>query len=126
MLRILIADDEPLARERLRVLLQAQVQHLEVVAEAENGEQVLQNCQRLHPDVVLMDIAMPGIDGLETARYLRHFYACPAVVFCTAYGDHALSAFDVEAVDYLMKPVRAERLNAALERVRAFVAGRPR
>ncbi|AXI83418.1 response regulator transcription factor [Xylella taiwanensis] len=126
MLRILIADDEPFARERLRVLLQAQVQHLEVVAEAENGGQVLQNCERLHPDLVLLDIAMPGIDGLETVRYLRHFNDCPAVVFCTAYGDHALSAFDVEAIDYLMKPVRAERLNAALERVRTFVAGRLR
>ncbi len=90
MLRILIADDEPLARERLRVLLQAQMQHLEVVAEAENGEQVLHDCQRLNPDLVLMDIAMPGIDGLETARYLRYLPACPAVVFCTAYGDHAL------------------------------------
>ncbi|HHW4679319.1 MAG TPA: LytR/AlgR family response regulator transcription factor [Xylella sp.] len=123
-MRILIADDEPLARERLRLLLQVQVQHLEVVAEAENGEQVLKHCQRLHPDVVLMDIAMPGMDGLETARYLRDSQACPAVVFCTAYGDHALSAFDADAIDYLMKPVRAERLNAALERARVFVAGR--
>jgi two-component system response regulator AlgR len=126
LLRILIADDEPLARERLRVLLQAQMQHLEVVAEAENGEQVLHDCQRLNPDLVLMDIAMPGIDGLETARYLRYLPACPAVVFCTAYGDHALSAFDVEAIDYLMKPVRAERLHAALKRVQTFVAGRLR
>ncbi len=78
------------------VLLQAQMQHLEVVAEAEKWrERVFHDCQRLNPDLVLMDIAMPGIDGWKQHCYLRHLPACPAVVFCTAYGDHALSAFDV-------------------------------
>jgi len=69
---------------------------------------------------------MPGIDGLETARHLSAFEPRPAVVFCTAYDDHALSAFEAEAIDYLVKPVRPERLAAALERVRTFAAGRER
>ena len=69
---------------------------------------------------------MPGIDGLEAARHLAAFEPRPAVVFCTAYDAHALSAFEAEAIDYLVKPVRAERLAAALERVRTFAAGRER
>src|SRR5690606_1926199 len=77
-----------------------------------------------HPDLVLLDIAMPGIDGLEAARHLAAFEPRPAVVFCTAYDAHALSAFEAQAIDYLVKPVRPERLSAALERVRTFAAGR--
>jgi two-component system, LytTR family, response regulator AlgR len=73
---------------------------------------------------VLLDIAMPGIDGLEVARHLAAFEPRPAVVFCTAFDAHALSAFEAQAIDYLVKPVRAERLAAALERVRTFAAGR--
>jgi len=122
-MKVLIADDEPLARERLRMLLASHAQ-VELVGEAANGEQALQLAASCHPDVVLMDIAMPGVDGLEAARHLRDFAPCPAVVFCTAYDQHALSAFDAAAIDYLMKPVRAERLAAALERVATFLAGR--
>ena len=121
--KVLIADDEPLARERLRMLLAGHAQ-VELVGEAANGEQALQLAARCQPDVVLMDIAMPGVDGLEAARHLRDFAPCPAVVFCTAYDQHALSAFDAAAIDYLMKPVRAERLAAALERAATFLAGR--
>jgi len=96
------------------------------VAEAENGEQALHACAALQPDLVLLDIAMPGLDGLEAARHLATFDPRPAVVFCTAYDAHALSAFEAQAIDYLVKPVRAERLVAAIERVRTFAAGRER
>ena len=122
-LRVLIADDEPLARERLRALL-AEQPGVEVVAEAGDGHAALHACAEHHPDVVLLDISMPGIDGMETALHLREFEPRPAVVFCTAYDVHALSAFEVDAIDYLVKPVRAERLAAALQRVRTFAAGR--
>jgi len=122
-LKVVIADDEPLARERLRSLL-AEQPGVEVVAEAENGEQALHACAALQPDLVLLDIAMPGLDGLEAARHLATFDPRPAVVFCTAYDAHALSAFEAAAIDYLMKPVRPERLAAALERARTFLAGR--
>ncbi|MET0548672.1 MAG: LytTR family DNA-binding domain-containing protein [Xanthomonas sp.] len=124
-MRIVIADDEPLARERLRGLL-AEPRGVEVVAEAADGQHALHACAEHHPDLVLLDIAMPGIDGLETARHLAAFEPRPAVVFCTAYDAHALSAFEAEAIDYLVKPVRAERLVAAIERVRTFAAGRER
>ncbi|MCF7751708.1 LytTR family DNA-binding domain-containing protein [Bacillus subtilis subsp. subtilis] len=122
-MKVVIADDEPLARERLRSLL-AEQPGVEVVAEAENGEQALHACAELQPDLVLLDIAMPGLDGLEAARHLATFDPRPAVVFCTAYDAHALSAFEAAAIDYLMKPVRPERLAVALERARTFLAGR--
>ncbi|WP_411833882.1 LytR/AlgR family response regulator transcription factor [Pseudoxanthomonas mexicana] len=122
-MKVVIADDEPLARERLRELLSAQA-GVELVAEADNGLAALQACAEHRPDLVLLDIAMPGVDGLEAARHLAAFEPRPAVVFCTAYDAHALSAFEAAAIDYLMKPIRPERLAAALERARAFVAGR--
>ena len=124
-MRVVIADDEPLARERLRSLL-AVHPDIAVVAEAGDGRGALQACAEHEPDLVLLDIAMPGIDGLETARHLSAFDPQPAVVFCTAYDAHALSAFEAAAVDYLVKPVRPERLATALERVRTFAAGRER
>ena len=123
-LKLVIADDEPLARERLRMLLADQA-GVEVVAEAGDGQQVLDACAALHPHAVLLDIAMPGLDGLETARRLAGLVPPTAVVFCTAYDEHALSAFEAAALDYLVKPVRPERLAAALERVRSFHAGHP-
>jgi two-component system, LytTR family, response regulator AlgR len=121
--KVLIADDEPMARERLRALL-ADHPDLRLVAEAADGREALDACAVHTPDIVLLDIAMPGIDGLEAARHLATFEPRPAVVFCTAYDEHALSAFDAAAVDYLVKPVRRERLAAALDRARTFVAGR--
>ena len=121
-MKIVIADDEPLARERLRMLL-AEQPGVEVVAEAGDGHEALHACAAHDPDLVLLDIAMPGIDGLEVARHLQAFEPRPAVVFCTAYDAHALSAFDAEAVDYLVKPVRPERLASALQRARALTAG---
>ncbi|MFT4255419.1 MAG: LytTR family DNA-binding domain-containing protein [Pseudoxanthomonas sp.] len=121
-MKVVIADDEPLARERLRTLL-AEHAGVEVVAEAGDGLAALQACAEFKPDLVLLDIAMPGVDGLEAARHLAAFEPRPAVVFCTAYDAHALSAFEAEAIDYLMKPVRGERLASALERARIFLAG---
>ncbi len=122
-MKVLIADDEPLARERLRMLLSAHGDVV-VVAESGDGQATLDACARAQPDVVLLDIAMPGIDGLDVARHLARVEPRPAVVFCTAYDSHALSAFEAAAIDYLMKPVRGERLATALERARTFLAGR--
>ena len=122
-MRVVIVDDEPLARARLRELLGEQA-GIAVVAEAGDGHAALHACAEHAPDLVLLDIVMPGIDGLETARHLAAFEPRPAVVFCTAFDAHALSAFDAQAIDYLVKPVRPERLVAAIERVRTFAAGR--
>ncbi len=122
-MKVVIADDEPLARERLRMLLAAEP-GIEIVAEAGDGRTTLEACAAHDPALVLLDIAMPGIDGLEVARHLSAFEPRPAVVFCTAYDAHALKAFEAAAVDYLVKPVRPERLQAALERARTYNAGR--
>jgi two-component system response regulator AlgR len=122
-MKVVIVDDEPLARARLRELL-AEQPSVTVVAEAADGHEALHACAEQQPDLVLLDIQMPGIDGLETARHLAAFEPRPAVVFCTAFDAHALSAFDAQAIDYLVKPVRPERLAAALDRVRTFTAGR--
>ncbi|NLG58685.1 MAG: response regulator transcription factor [Gammaproteobacteria bacterium] len=124
-MKVVIADDEPLARERLRALLAAQ-DGVELVAEVGDGHAALHAVAEHGADLVLLDIAMPGIDGLEAARHLAGFEPRPAVVFCTAYDAHALSAFEAAAVDYLVKPVRPERLQAAIERARTFVLGRER
>lgn len=121
---VLIVDDEPLARERLRGML-AGVPDVRVAGEAGNGRDALDAVERLRPDVLLLDIAMPAMDGLEVAHHLRLLDAPPAVVFCTAYDEHALAAFEAAAVDYLVKPVRAERLLTALDRARRHVATRP-
>ncbi len=122
-LRVLIADDEPLARERLAAMVLA-VQADAQVVEAGTGLEALAEVERARPDVVLLDIRMPGMDGLEAARHLASLPEPPAVVFTTAYGDHALAAFDANAVAYLLKPVRRERLAAAL--ARAVALGRAR
>ena len=122
-LRVLIVDDEPLARARLRALLEAQP-GVQVVGEAADGLEALAACIAHTPELVLLDIAMPGIDGLETARRLGVLQPRPAVVFCTAFDAHALSAFEAQALDYLVKPVRGERLADALDKVRTFLAGR--
>ena len=120
---VVIVDDEPLARARLRELL-AEHGGVDVVAEAGDGHAALHACAEFAPDLVLLDIVMPGIDGLEAARHLAAFEPRPAVVFCTAFDAHALSAFDAAAIDYLVKPVRPERLAAAIDRARTFAAGR--
>lgn len=114
-MKVLLVDDEPLARQRLKRML-GNHPDCTVVGEAGNGEQAIQLCQTLAPDLVLMDIRMPGLDGIEAARHLALLEQPPAVVFCTAYDDYALAAFDASAVDYVLKPVQAEKLASALER----------
>jgi two-component system, LytTR family, response regulator AlgR len=117
--RIIIADDEPPARRRLFDLLdelQPAFPHA-VVAEVDNGRAALEACHH-GADILLLDINMPEMDGLETARHLLKMENAPRVIFITAYDQHALEAFDVHAVDYLLKPVRRERLLAALERAK--------
>jgi two-component system, LytTR family, response regulator AlgR len=122
-LRIIIADDEPPARRRLYDLLdeiEATFPH-RVVAEAENGKAALEAAER-GADVMLLDINMPVMDGIETARHLLKMENAPSVIFVTAYDQHALAAFEVHAIDYLLKPVRRERLIAALERAKPLSA----
>ena len=118
-MKALIVDDEPLARERLVALL-ADIDGVEIAGEASNGRDALEAIGRLAPDVVLLDIRMPVMDGIEVARHLAALADAPAVIFCTAYGDHAVDAFEANALDYLLKPVRAERLTAALAKARRW------
>lgn len=122
-MRILIADDEALARERLRRLLAELGDEHQVVAEAPDGETALALCAREEVDLVLLDIEMPGMDGLEAAARLAQLDPPPAVVLVTAYPEFALDAFARRVADYLVKPVRRERLAAALAGVR--IATRP-
>lgn len=112
-MKLLIVDDEAPARARLQQLA-ADIAGCEVVGEAVNGQEALQLAEAHNPDVLLLDIRMPGMDGIETARHLMNLENPPAVIFTTAYNQHALEAFDVNAAAYLMKPVRRERLEAAL------------
>ena len=121
--RVLIVDDEPLARERLRALL-GDLGVAEVVGEAASGLEALDVAVRERPNVVLLDIRMPGMDGLEAARHLSLLDPAPAVVFTTAYDAHALAAFEANAIDYLLKPIRPERLRSALEKAGALSAAR--
>ena len=119
-MRVLIADDELPARARMRQLLEEVGEPVEVVGEAANGAQVLAACDRQPVDLVLLDIRMPGLDGIATALALADRPDAPAVVFVTAYEEHALAAFDANAIDYLLKPVRRERLLRALDKARAL------
>lgn len=123
MLNILIADDEPLAAERLQMLL-ARIEGVNLVGTAHDGESAVRMAEALGPDVVLLDIAMPGLDGIEVARALSRRSPSVSVIFVTAFDQFAVAAFDVEAVDYLMKPVDGARLARALERARDHVARR--
>jgi two-component system response regulator AlgR len=112
-LNLLIVDDEPPARDRLRRLV-AEIPGCAIAGEAETGVQALDAVARTRPDVVLMDIRMPGMDGLEAARHLAKLEDPPAVIFTTAYDQYAVDAFDANAIGYLLKPVRREKLEAAL------------
>jgi len=114
-LKVLIVDDEPPARERLRSLL-AEIPDVEVVGEAANAREALGAAHDLAPDVVLLDVRMPGMDGLQAARHLNVLEEPPAVIFTTAYDEYAVEAFEAQAVGYLLKPVRPEQLAAALAR----------
>jgi len=122
-MKILIVDDEAHARARLRSLIDEIGPPCRVVGEADNGQDALQCFRRGEVDLVLMDIRMPGMDGLEAAAALARLATPPAVIFVTAYDEHALAAFDRHAVDYLLKPIRRERLQRAIEK--AVTLNRP-
>lgn len=113
-MNVLIVDDEPPARSRLRQLLEEGGEH-QVVGEAGNGQQALEMAAALSPDVVLLDVSMPGLNGIETARHLNTFEKPPCIIFTTAYDQYAIEAFDARAVGYVLKPVRQQRLERALE-----------
>ncbi|MEW9571743.1 LytR/AlgR family response regulator transcription factor [Rhodanobacter sp. Si-c] len=123
-MRVLIVDDEPLARMRLATLL-GECDGVELAGSVGDGEAALAALGGLQPDLLLLDINMPGLDGMALAARLAG-RARPQVVFCTAYENHALHAFELEAVDYLLKPVRLERLREALQRARKRLAEAPR
>ena len=117
-LKVLIVDDEALARSRMRTLLgECTEPRADVVGEASNAVQAMEQIQRTGCDLVMLDIHMPGVDGMSLASTLRQMAAPPAIVFVTAYAEHAVHAFELEAVDYLTKPVRRERLQQALQKV---------
>jgi two-component system response regulator AlgR len=115
----MLVDDEPLARERLARMLADQLDY-ELVGQAANGEQALALIEAERPELVLLDIAMPGMSGLELATHLNTLASPPAIIFCTAHDEHALKAFEAHAIDYLLKPIKAERLSEALERARRY------
>ena len=116
-LKLLIADDEPLAAERLQLML-AKCSGIDLVGTASDGEGAVRMAEALGPDLLLLDIEMPGLDGIDVARALAGRRPSPAVVFITAFDQFAVAAFEVEAVDYLMKPVNPDRLQKALDRAR--------
>jgi two-component system LytT family response regulator len=122
MIRVLIADDEPPARDKLQRWLGEQAD-LEVVARAEDGLQAATAIDQLRPDVAYLDIQMPGLNGLEVAAQLEQG-AAPLIVFVTAYDEHAVKAFDLNAIDYLLKPYDKERLLKSLARVRKRLGDR--
>lgn len=114
-MKILVCDDEAPARDRL-VSMIGELEGFEAVGQAANGMEALQQTQQLQPDIVLLDIRMPGMDGIEAARHLSGAENPPAVIFTTAYDSYALQAFEASAIDYLLKPVRLERLQEALDK----------
>jgi two-component system response regulator AlgR len=120
MLNVLIVDDEAPARDRLSRLVE-ELGHCAVVGAVGSSEEALDAIFTLQPDVLLLDISMPGMDGMALARLLQQGSVRSAVIFCTAYQNQALEAFEAEAVDYLVKPVRTERLQQALEKARRYL-----
>lgn len=125
LLRVMLVDDEPLARARMRTLL-GDCTHpaVHVAAEAPNAEQAAALLRQQPVDLVFLDIHMPGNSGLTLAQTLRTLQHPPGIVFVTAHAEHAVAAFDLEAVDYLTKPVRLERLQAALQKAERFAHAR--
>ena len=120
-LRTVVVDDEQLARDELCFRLQ-QIAGVEVVAQAGNGVEALRVIEEHHPDLVMLDVQMPGLTGFEVARRVMQAGLDSQVVFVTAYDQHAIDAFEVNAVDYLLKPVEADRLSTAVDRVRKRVS----
>ena len=121
-LKIIVADDETPARNRLRELL-AETDGVCVVGEARNGKEALMLALDTGADLVLLDIRMPQMDGIEAAGHLQKVAPPPAIIFTTAFDSYAMQAFDVNAVDYLLKPIRLERLQSAIAKARALLPG---
>ncbi|MCS7025567.1 MAG: LytTR family DNA-binding domain-containing protein [Bryobacteraceae bacterium] len=121
-MKVLIADDEPIARQILRELLE-EIEGTVVCGEAADGKEAVSLARQLQPDVMLLDLYMPGLDGFQVKEAFPGEHA-PLVIFVTAYERHALQAFDAGAVDYVLKPVRKERLEAALQKARSQLAGK--
>ena len=115
-IRTLIVDDEPLAIERLQILC-AREPMIDLVGTASDGEAALRLIEALEPEMMLLDIAMPGLDGIGVAKAIERLDKRPAIVFCTAFDQYAVAAFDLAATDYLLKPVAQERLGRAVTRV---------
>jgi len=120
-LKVLIADDETPARNRLKDLL-GDIENVSVIAEAKNGKEAVDLASQHQPDVMLLDIRMPLMDGLEAAEHAQKLDPKPHVIFTTAYDAYAIKAFDLSAIDYLLKPIRLARLEAALEKIPAKLA----
>ena len=120
MIRVVLADDHEMVRAGFKMILESDP-IVSIVGEASEGNQAYALVAREHPDVLLLDISMPGASGLQLAEALHRLKNPPAVVFVTAYSDHAVEAFDVDAVDYLMKPVEEARLDQAIGKVLARV-----
>lgn len=120
-MRVLVVDDEQPARDRLRQILDDEDDY-EVVGAASNGHDAIELCNELQPDVVLLDIRMPGLGGIETAHHLNSLSSPPAIVFATAYDEYAIDAFEALAVGYVLKPVRRSRLTAALRQASRIAA----
>jgi two-component system response regulator AlgR len=116
-MKVLVCDDEPLARERLKRMLD-KIPGAECIGEAENGVDLLQKVPHLNPEIIISDIRMPGMDGIEAAEHLSRLNEPPALIFCTAYDDYAIKAFQVNAMGYLLKPVKQQDLEQALGQAR--------
>lgn len=120
--RTIIADDEPLARERLKKLLEPHKASIEIIDEAQNGLVCVEKVDRQKPDLLFLDIQMPGLDGFQVLQQLTH---TPVIIFCTAYDQYALQAFNTKSIDYIVKPLTAERLARSIEKL-DFLASKTR
>ena len=122
-MKVLVVDDETLARDRLVSMLQDLDNNYQVVGEAANGMQAIEQVLALQPEVLLLDIHMPGMNGLEVATHLTKHENAPAIIFTTAYDEHALAAFEAQAIAYLLKPIQAEQLAGSLKKARQLRHG---
>jgi len=122
-MKVLVVDDEALARSRLISMLQDIGSEYEIVGEAENGADAIEQVTALQPDIILLDINMPGMNGLEVALHISKHENSPAIIFTTAYDEHALAAFEAQAIAYLLKPIQSEQLQQSLQKARQLHHG---